>query len=65
VWAAIRRALVTTPAHIPAAVEEMLRLETPVQGLCRMTLRPVTLRGTTIPSDVNRGWLSLPLALGA
>jgi cytochrome P450 family 130 len=38
------------PQRIPAAIEEFLRLETPVVGLCRTTTRPVTLHGVTIPA---------------
>jgi hypothetical protein len=36
---------------IPGAVEEFLRLTTPVQGLCRVTTRPVTIDGVGIPTD--------------
>ena len=44
-----RQLLIDTPARIPVAVDELLRLTSPVQGLCRTTTVPVTLRGTTIP----------------
>jgi cytochrome P450 len=37
------------PATIPAAVEELLRYEAPIQALGRTTTRPVELHGTTIP----------------
>ncbi len=46
----VRQALAAAPAGIPAAIEEFLRLETPVQGLCRTTTHPVTLHGATIPA---------------
>jgi len=41
--------LVAEPQLIPRAIEEFLRLESPVIGLCRTTTRPVTLHGVTIP----------------
>lgn len=41
--------LVDDPARIPAAIEEMLRCEAPAQALPRITRRPVTIRGATIP----------------
>jgi len=46
----IARRLAVEPAMIPQAIEEFLRLETPVAGLCRTTTRPVTLHGITIPA---------------
>jgi cytochrome P450 family 130 len=45
----VRRLLVTHPTLIAPALEEFLRLETPVQGLCRTTTRPATFHGVTIP----------------
>lgn len=45
-----RRLLLETPGRIPAAVEELLRLTSPVQGLCRTTTRNVTVRGTSVPA---------------
>jgi cytochrome P450 len=45
-----RSLLLATPGRIPGAVEELLRLTSPVQGLCRTTTRPVTIGGTSIPS---------------
>ena len=45
-----RRLLVDDPALIPDAVEELLRLTAPVQGLARTTTRDVTKHGTTIPA---------------
>ena len=53
-----RRRLVRDPARIPAAVEEMLRFESPVQSLARRARREVVLHGTTIPagSEVRLLW---------
>jgi cytochrome P450 len=45
-----RRLLIETPGRIPGAVEELLRLTSPVQGLCRTTTRQVTVGTTTIPA---------------
>ncbi|MFN8072123.1 MAG: cytochrome P450 [Mycobacterium sp.] len=45
-----RRALVGNPGLIPDAVEEFLRLTSPVQGLARTATRDVTLYGETIPA---------------
>jgi cytochrome P450 len=45
-----RRLLVDEPALIPDAVDELLRLTSPVQGLARTTARDVTIRDTTIPA---------------
>lgn len=45
-----RAALVADPGLIPDAVEELLRLTSPVQGLCRTTTRDVTIDDTTIPA---------------
>ena len=44
-----RAALIEDPALIPVAVEELLRLTSPVQGLARTTTEPVQLHGRTIP----------------
>src|SRR5262249_35169245 len=49
----VRRRLAAEPARIPSAVEEMLRLETPVQGLCRTATRPLVRHGVTIPSGAK------------
>ncbi len=43
-----RRRLLESPALVPGAVEELLRLTSPVQGLCRVATRDVTVDGTTI-----------------
>ena len=40
-----RRRLLVAPPLIPNAVEEFLRLTTPVQGLCRVATRDVTIDG--------------------
>jgi cytochrome P450 family 130 len=44
------RRLAVEPGLIPQAIEEFLRLETPVAGLCRTTTRAVILHGVTIPA---------------
>lgn len=44
-----RRRLLDDPGLIPNAVEELLRLTAPVQGLARTTTRPVTLGDHTVP----------------
>ena len=44
-----RQQLVDDPSMIPAAVEELLRLTSPVQNLARTTTRDVDLHGRTIP----------------
>jgi cytochrome P450 len=46
-----RDLLLADPARIPGAVEEFLRLASPVQGLARTTTVPVELHGRTIPAD--------------
>lgn len=46
----IARRLAAEPQRIAPAIEEFLRLETPVVGLCRTTTRPVTLHEVTIPA---------------
>ncbi len=43
-----RRRLVDDPPLIPNAIDECLRLTSPVQGLCRVATREVTLHDTTI-----------------
>src|SRR5271163_3620483 len=45
-----RRLLVDNPGLIPDAVEELLRLTSPVQGLARTVTRDVTIGDTTIPA---------------
>jgi hypothetical protein len=45
-----RRKLVREPARWPKALEELLRHESPVQGLARTTTRDVELHGVTIPA---------------
>jgi len=42
-------ALRADPARIPNFIEEVLRLEAPVQGLYRRALKPLTIGGTEIP----------------
>lgn len=46
-----RRRLIEDPGLIPGAVEELLRLTCPVQGLARTTTRDVDLHDVTIPAD--------------
>ena len=45
-----RRILLEDPTRIPDAVDELLRLTSPVQGLARTTIRDVELHGRTIPT---------------
>jgi cytochrome P450 family 130 len=45
-----RRLLVDDPALIPDAVDELLRLTSPVQGLARTATRDVTIGDTTVPA---------------
>lgn len=48
-----RALLLDQPDLLPQAVEEMLRLSAPVQGLARTTTRPVTVHGVDVPPDVK------------
>ncbi|WP_433523244.1 cytochrome P450 [Nocardia pseudovaccinii] len=45
-----RRLLIENPSLIPDAVEEFLRLTSPVQGLARTMVRDTEIHGTTIPA---------------
>lgn len=45
-----RQALVVDPSRIPAAVEEALRFDAPLQVAGRTAIRDVELHGTTIPA---------------
>ncbi|MFE3650123.1 cytochrome P450 [Streptomyces sp. NPDC059152] len=45
-----RRTLLDTPARLPAAVEELLRLTSPVQCLARTVTADTTLHGRTVPA---------------
>ncbi|RDI61382.1 cytochrome P450 [Nocardia pseudobrasiliensis] len=45
-----RRRLLDDPELIPGAVDEFLRLTSPVQGLARTTTRDVNIAGVTIPA---------------
>jgi cytochrome P450 len=47
---ALQDELRATPALIPDAVEELLRLYSPYRGFARTATEPVTLSGTTIPA---------------
>lgn len=44
-----RARLATDPGLLPAAVEELARYDTPVQGNARVTTRPVTFAGVDMP----------------
>lgn len=46
-----RKRLAENPDEIPAAIEEMLRIEAPTQILPRRTTREVELHGVTIPAE--------------
>ena len=48
-----RRALIDDPSLIPSAVEEVLRFDSPVQGLSRITTRDVIVRDVTIPKGAR------------
>lgn len=48
-----KRRLAEEPALIPAAVEEILRFESPVQGLSRVVRRDVHLHGRKIPKGAR------------
>jgi cytochrome P450 len=45
-----RQRLIDDPSMIPGAVEELLRLTSPVQGLARTVTSDVTIEGVTIPA---------------
>jgi cytochrome P450 len=47
---ALRRRLIEQPGIWPRALEELLRYESPVQGLARTTTREVTVADVTIPA---------------
>ncbi len=49
VWAQ----LVVNPAMIPTAIEEVLRMDTSVIAMRRLTTRPVQIANTEIPADAN------------
>jgi cytochrome P450 family 130 len=46
-----RAELVAEPSLWPAAVEEMLRIESPVQALARRVTRPIELHGVDVPAE--------------
>ena len=48
-----RHRLAEDPAVIPAAIEEFLRYDSPVQALGRRTTRSVELHGTTVPAGAQ------------
>jgi cytochrome P450 family 130 len=45
-----RARLVADPELVPNAVDELLRLTSPVQGLCRVVTEDVEIRGSVIPA---------------
>ena len=49
----LRRRLATRPEDLPRAIEEFLRLESPVPGLSRVTTRNVEIRGVEIPKGAR------------
>jgi cytochrome P450 len=48
-----RRQLVDDPSLLPAAIEEFLRFESPVQGLSRTPRNDTVIHGCTIPEDAQ------------
>jgi cytochrome P450 len=46
-WALLRE----DPARIRPALDEAMRLETPIQNVCRQTMREVVIDGVTVPHD--------------
>jgi cytochrome P450 family 130 len=48
-----RRLLLEDPSRIPVAVDELLRMTSPVQGLSRAATIPVTLGGVDIPAGAK------------
>lgn len=48
-----RKQLIENPSLIPAAVEEILRFDPPVQGLSRVVRRDVEIRGQKIPQGAR------------
>lgn len=49
----VREQLIDDPSLIPAAVEEILRFDSPVQGLSRVVRRDVELHGVKIPEGAR------------
>jgi cytochrome P450 len=48
-----RARLVADRSLLPTAVDELLRYDSPVQGLCRVTTEPVEIRGTKLPAGAR------------
>ena len=48
-----RERIVADPALLPTAVDEILRYDSPVQGLSRVTTADVSVSGTTIPAGAR------------
>lgn len=55
----VRRRLCADPDQIPVFVEELIRLESPAPMIPRVTTRPVTVAGVTLPAGAK---VRLPLA---
>ncbi|NTY58770.1 cytochrome P450 [Mycolicibacterium sphagni] len=55
----VRRQLCADPDQVPVFVEELLRLESPAPMIPRVTTRPVTVAGVTLPAGAK---VRLPLA---
>jgi cytochrome P450 len=49
----VRKRLIEDPSLLPAAVDEILRFDSPVQGLSRVLRRDVELHGTKIPEGAR------------
>ena len=49
------------PDLLPAAIEELIRWESPIPGLARQTTEEISLHGETIPAD-SRVWLCFAAA---
>jgi cytochrome P450 len=49
----VQETLAADPSRIPAAIEEVLRWDAPVQGLFRTTTTDVDVGGVTIPADAR------------
>ena len=45
-----RAAIASDPARVPAAIEELLRYDAPIQSLSRVTLADTKIHGTVIPA---------------
>ena len=48
-WALLK----ADPIRIRTALDEAMRLETPIQNVCRQTMREVVIDGVTVPADTK------------